>query len=250
MPDKKSAVCCWWIGVVFIAAALKYYYSTATALDLQWLLSPLALLTRLLSGIQFEASSTGEWLSTQDNIAIVKTCAGVNFTVLSFLVFARRLQPAGTIKSGKAGLLLSAVCCIVLSMLCAWTVTLVVNTARILVSIQLYRQAATFAGLSPEQLHRVVGILIYFPALWLQFRMVNGIRTGRAGRIAAILYLGLVTGIPLLDGNYRTNPGMFAEHTLFTVGMTLGILMLYPVCLQIGSRLAGICKSIPFTGTK
>ena len=47
----------------------------------------------------------------------------------------------------------------------AYVLTLAVNTLRILAAVELYRRGP-IAGLDPEQLHRLLGIVLYLGALW------------------------------------------------------------------------------------
>jgi len=239
MNANRTLVCCWWLGIVFIAALLKWYYSMAAAMDIQWLLNPLAWLTQSVSGLQFHITPDGEWLNGELNIAIAKQCAGVNFMILSLAVYAQRFQPTAAHRSSPASLLFSAGYHIILCLSCAWAATLIVNTVRIVIAIKLYQHAVIFAGLSQAQLHRTAGVLIYLPALWLQLRMVNGIRTGAAGLLAVMLYLGIVIALPLADGNYRTDARLFGEHALFTTGIALLLLALYPFCRSVRYLLTG-----------
>ena len=198
----------------------------ATADELQWLLAPLAFLTQTLTGMPFDMNSAGEWFNDQSAVTIIKQCAGVNFMILSLPVYARRYQQVVVSACRPGRVLAITACCLILCLLMAWAATLLVNTARIILAIQLYRHNVTLAGLGPEQIHRIAGVLIYFPALWLQFRMFSGMKHEFTGSIAAALYLGMVIIVPLLTGNYRLNPQLFVENTLYTGGITIIIVLI------------------------
>ena len=226
-------VCCWWIMMLAIAICLKYFYSIATPLDLQWLLRPLALLTQWLLGLQFVNHGSGEWLNVENNIAIIKTCAGINFMILSLFVYAKRYQPVMVSARGTGNILLTAGRNIVICLLAAWCATLTVNAIRIVVAIQLYRHEITFAGLSPDQVHRIAGVMIYFPALWLQFHLFGRTRHVHAGIIAALLYLGLLIFVPLITGNYIGQQQVFIEHVLVAGVLTIAMLIIHSGILRL-----------------
>ena len=228
----------WWVLVVAAALLVKGIYSGASEQDLQWMLEPLAAMTQFFTGMEFNLNTAGEWVNTQNNIAIVKSCAGLNFMVLSLLAAGMRFEPKIKLSWywGK-----TFVVNILLCVLIAWGMTLAVNTVRILLSIFLFRYEITFLGFSIEQVHRLAGILIYFPALWLQLVLFSRLNTVRAGYFSAILYLGLVIVVPLLTGNYKINPDLFAEHAYFTFGT---LLFICSICLFIRELLNRHIKKI------
>lgn len=216
-----------WAGIILVVALLlKYHYSTAGAHELQWMLWPLAWLTQTLSGLDFIRADTGDWINLDNNVAIVKSCAGVNFMILSLLVYARRMQPRVSAAGTTGRLLPLTAGCVILCLAAAWGAALLVNTLRIIAAIYLYQQEIAFANFSMEQIHRVAGVLIYFPALWLQFYLFSGGRRERAGIAAAISYLGLMIVVPLLTGGYRINPELFIEHVMVTGGLTIVFLVI------------------------
>ena len=226
MTVSRVRVYCWWAVVICSVLVLKYYYSIASAQDLQWLLAPLAFLTQSLTGLPFDMNSAGEWFNDHNAVAIIKQCAGVNFMILSLPVYARRYQQVVVSACRPDRVLAITICCLLLCLVMAWAATLLVNSIRIILAIQMYRHDVTLAGLGPEQIHRIAGVLIYFPALWLQFRLFSGMRHEYTGYIAAALYLGMVIIVPLLTGNYRLNPQLFVENTLYAGGVTIIIVLI------------------------
>ncbi|HSD45603.1 MAG TPA: exosortase K, partial [Pyrinomonadaceae bacterium] len=68
------------------ALALKFYYSTATADELRWILAPTTLFVELLSGERFEFESLAGYMSSDHRFVIAVPCAGVNFLITAFLM--------------------------------------------------------------------------------------------------------------------------------------------------------------------
>ncbi len=78
------------VVVVLAALALKFYYSTASADQLRWILAPTTVLVELVSGTSFEFESHAGYLSSDRSFLIATSCAGVNFLITSFLMLALR----------------------------------------------------------------------------------------------------------------------------------------------------------------
>jgi exosortase K len=236
-------ICCWWMLIAAIAASLKLYNSFATPQDLQWLLRPLAFLAQWLLGLRFTDDGSGVWRNHENNIAIVKSCAGVNFMVLSLFVYAKRYQPLVCGTRGTRNIVLITGRAVAACLAAAWCATLAVNTIRIVVSVELYRQEITFLDLSPEQIHRSAGVMIYFPALWLQFLLFARITRVHAGGMAALLYLGLLVFVPLLTGSYREQPRLFIENILVAGGLSLALLILHAAIRRLWHKFHGLYES-------
>ncbi|MBF8270718.1 MAG: hypothetical protein HW386_2427 [Gammaproteobacteria bacterium] len=233
---RNWQTCCWWIIILGVALSLKQYYSIATARDLQWLLRPLAWLTQSLLGLPFINNGSGEWLNTENNIAIIKSCAGLNFLILSLFVYAKRYQILVASSRGTGGLLLLVGRYIAICLLAAWCATLVVNAIRIVVAIAFYQYDLTIVGLTPEQMHRIAGVLIYFPALWLQFHLFARMKHVPAGVTAALFYLGLLIFVPLVTGYFQEQPRLFIEHIFVTGGLTIALLVVHSGILRIWNK--------------
>jgi exosortase K len=75
----------YWLCVAIMVAALKQFYSAATAAQLQWQLYPLVMVLEALSDLLFEPTANAEWLDPVHHISIVKACAGINFLIISLL---------------------------------------------------------------------------------------------------------------------------------------------------------------------
>ena len=80
-----------------------------------------------------------------------------------------------------------------------------------------------FNWLSPEQLHTVIGIAVYFTALFAGYQAAD---TGMRWISPVFWYFFLILGIPLLNHSYKRHGKRFAEYAvqIFIVcGIILGI---------------------------
>jgi hypothetical protein len=93
----------------------------------------------------------------------------------------------------------------------AWATSLLANSLRILVAMQLSGH-----GAGP---HRLIGLLIYVPLLSLQLRLGDRGTWKAALAGPVILYLLLMAVVPVLTGNAFDHPGQFIEHLLYLAAM-------------------------------
>jgi exosortase K len=219
---------------LLFAVGLKYYYSQAGSDELGWILRPTARLVELFSGIRFEEEVHAGFISLGRRILIAPACAGVNFFIIAFCmaVFSglRRIEQ-GTLK----GLWLPA------SVAGAYLLTTFVNALRIIVSIYSYDADVYSGWITPERVHRLEGVLIYFFFLSLFYRIIEtslrrfstGARdisrpkraqSGHGGWMLAasvplFWYLLVTVAVPLLNG------GRFAEHSAMVVACCLIVLV-------------------------
>ncbi|HKS39866.1 MAG TPA: exosortase K, partial [Blastocatellia bacterium] len=119
-----------WVVILVCALALKLYYSSASANELRWILAPTTLFVELLSGVSFKFESHAGYINMDRSFMIAPACAGVNFLITAFLMLtARKLLRDGA--RDKAWRFIPA------AALIAYLVTLVANTVRISVALQL-----------------------------------------------------------------------------------------------------------------
>ncbi|MBU1566479.1 MAG: exosortase K [Proteobacteria bacterium] len=208
--------------VLLLAGVLKYHFSRATSDDLAWILRPLAFAVEKLTDLSFHRESGAGYISNDGLIIIAPVCAGVNFLI------AVLLTGAGTVimtpsSFGQKCLRLALV------LVSAYLFTLMVNTLRIILAIELYRMDIYGDWLTAERMHRVAGILLYFPALlWygLVFqRLFSGKHSSPIIACCLFWYLGLSLGVPLLTGSFQNSGIRFYEHgfTLVIIcGLTAG----------------------------
>lgn len=132
---------------------------------------------------------------------------------------------------------------IVLSLLLSYGFTVFVNGLRIVVAIYLpsfFERAGAFKGLlTPDRLHTMIGVVVYFAALMTIYRLVglffyrdNGTEKERLQTVRKCLppvfwYFFIVLGVPFLNRAYRGNNGKFTEFVLSVVLCCGCVLVLY-----------------------
>ena len=210
----------------FLAVALKYHYSEARSEDLAWILWPTASLVEWISGIPFEEEAHTGFVSYARRVVIAPACAGVNFFIVAFCMAAFSGVPRILQQRLKA-LWLAA------SLISAYGLTVFANAVRIIISIYSYEADIYSRWLTPQRMHRLEGVVIYFFFLCLFYRIITAVfpmieraqRESVAERGAAdslhralaglvpLFWYGLITlAIPLLNSALAKEGSRFAEH--------------------------------------
>lgn len=217
--------------VMLCALALKFYYSTATADELRWILAPTTALVELLSARHFNFESHTGYMSSDHTFVIAVPCAGVNFLITAFLMLAlRRLWRERFQTVSWRFLPVAAVV--------AYCTTLVTNAVRIGIALELRAQSFEISGLNGNQLHRLEGIVVYFGFLLLLFLLVERFESAtplhlaRALAFPLLLYYATTLGIPLANGSYRQSDA-FSEHFAFVLVLPLVLIALLLLCLVV-----------------
>jgi exosortase K len=218
--------------VLLIAFGLKYHYSQARSDDLVWILDPTAGLVEHISGISCEKEVHTGYVNHEHRIIIAPSCAGVNFFIIAFCLvlfsFIHHL-PRKRVK----------LFWLAIGMVSAYVLTILVNALRIISSIYFYNADIYCGWITPQRVHRLEGIVIYFFFLCLYYMIINKgihhycrrtaakrksanrsnltqsdyLRWACAGLIPLFWY-GLITlGIPLVNAAYRGRRIRFAEHS-------------------------------------
>ncbi|HVN99468.1 MAG TPA: hypothetical protein VMT49_05445 [Steroidobacteraceae bacterium] len=208
----RRAPLAWWALAGSVAVALKWQFSAAAASDLQWMLHPLALLLRALTGWHFLRDDAGNWECPAAGFVLVKACAGVNFMLLSFLGWCWLWRPvpatgrasARPWATGQWPLRLGG------ALLCGWLAALAVNALRVVLVVR--GQPGLEQWLAPADAHRLIGLLTYLPALSLQWSLAERGAPGRGALLAAGAYAVLLLGVPLASGGAAADPRHFAAH--------------------------------------
>src|SRR6476646_201166 len=86
--NRRAAV--QFILVLAAAAALKQFYSTASANELRWVLWPTSRLTELVTGTHFTFEPYAGYMSSDRGFLIASACAGINFLIMAFLMLSLR----------------------------------------------------------------------------------------------------------------------------------------------------------------
>lgn len=208
--------------VVLCALALKLYYSTATPDELRWILAPTTVLVELLSGRSFTFESYTGYMSNDHRFVIAVSCAGVNFLLTAFLMLGlRRLWRERFQAVSWSFLPVTAVV--------AYVTTVIANTVRICIALEIQRHEVQVSGLSANQLHRLEGIVVYFGFLLLLFVLTekrNSTPRRRWVLFPLGIYYATTFGMPLLNGSYKQGIP-FWEHSVFVLVLPLLLLATY-----------------------
>ena len=219
------------VVILLCALALKSYYSTATPDELRWILAPTTALVEMLSGRSCEFESYTGYMSSDHRFVIAVPCAGVNFLLTAFLMISLRRLWRDRYEGASWRFLPIAA-------LLAYVATLIANTTRICVALEIQRRSIEVSWLTGNQLHRLEGIVIYFGFLLLLFMLLERIdsptplRLMRVFLFPLLMYYATTLGIPLINGSYR-QPA-FWEHSAFV--------LILPICLLaffVGAALCG-----------
>jgi exosortase K len=215
-----------WAVVLLCAITLKLYYSQASANQLQWILAPTAMFVELISGMSFEFESYAGYISRDRSFLIAPSCAGVNFLITAFLMLSVRKLLRERLQNNVWGFILAAA-------LIAYLVTLVANTVRIVIALQLGRLSEN-GWLNPQELHRIEGIFVYSGFLLLLFmvseKMSAGKNSGllRQSFFPLLVYYATTLGIPLANGGYRQGTD-FWQHSAFVLLIPLLLILPFAV---------------------
>ena len=207
--------------VLLCALSLKLCYSTASPNELRWILAPTTKLVEFVSGTSFQFESYAGYINSDRSFIIAGSCAGVNFLMISFLVLSLRTVWRNR-SQNLSWRFLPAVA------VSAYLATLVANTLRIAIALQMHRHPMDISWLSPHQLHRLEGIFVYFGFLLLLFAVsekrsveqTSSAKTRQAlfGQyfFPLAIYYAITLGIPLANGASREGSD-FWEHSLFVL---------------------------------
>ena len=219
--------------------SLKLHYRQATADQLAWILAPTARLVAWLTPAHPVFEHGVGHVDFSQGIIIAPACAGINFLIMAFGLTAC----SGLLRMTRAKTLMGW---LVFCLTGAYAGTLLINTLRIALSIQLY-QADFYSGwLTPERLHRVAGAAIYMGALILAHGMAEPLASRWMHRASAecakpaarsprwlplAWYLTGTVGVPLVNMAFRQRAPFFWEHCI--------TLVLTSVVIWSAVRLAG-----------
>jgi exosortase K len=232
-----------WSAQVFIvllcALGLKAYYSSASPENLRWILGPVTWLTALLSGRSFNFETHSGYMSSDHTFLIAASCAGVNFLVTSFLM----LTLNSLWKKKTAGVSWRF---IPIAALTAYLATIVANTIRICIALELQQNPPQIGWLTGNQIHRIEGIVVYFGFLLLLFVLVGATEQDRTGWLKRsifplVIYYTTTLAMPFANGAYRHGLG-FWEHSAFVLLLPLVVMMpfvLWTLGLKFGASVVG-----------
>ena len=222
--ECRTGLQSWHWGLVLLAVvALKQGYGLAGAGQLQWLLAPLAEVLNRVGGLAFAPQPGGVWLDAGHRVVLVKACAGGNFLLTVWLAWLwrwrHRSAPLATVLIAAGA---------------AWATTLAANALRILLAVHGQDALAHLGGLTPADSHRLIGIGVYFLALWALLARPGRVQSALI--VAAGLYLGVNLLLPALRAWWLGLPAIDPGHLLWTAGVPLAVICAADI-LQAKARL-------------
>lgn len=239
--------------VLTCAWSLKWFYSTATVDHLRWILWPTTKLVELVTGTQFAFESRAGYMNSEHTFLIAASCAGVNFLITAFVMLGlRKLWQDRNEKTPWRFIPIAAVL--------AFVATIVTNTVRISLALQMLGAQRRNRWLNAEEVHRLEGILVYFGFLLLLFGIADEIdrrrrsthdeKAGMAGfsrfLFPLAVYYVTTLGIPLANGAFKERD--FWEHAAFVLLIPLLLIapvILFRLALRKPLRHARLCLASP-----
>ena len=150
-------------GIVFLLVIVaKAAYTFASNDTLVFILKPLSQIISVITNADFIYSGAAGFYFETLNITIDKSCSGINFWCISFLVFMLLLLKF--CKSHLQKILLFPVVIFV-----TYGLTLFANSSRILTSIFIAKQT----HFNYSWLHQAEGVFIYLSFLMLSYTLLN-----------------------------------------------------------------------------
>jgi exosortase K len=167
----------WRVAGVLVALAIviagKQLYRDATANELIFVLAPTAKIVSWITGGHFVYEAGPGWIDPDIGFIIAAPCAGVNFALAAFLALALGSVAAMT-SFRAAALRLGGAAAL------AYLATLIVNTIRIAIAVEMHRGALEVGGLDRGELHRIEGIFVYLGGLLGLYAFARWIASGRS----------------------------------------------------------------------
>jgi exosortase K len=195
-----------------LAYLLKAFYSRAGAGELLWILAPSAWMARFVGGIDLVYEQGAGFISHAHHMVVGPACAGVNFLIICFLClyfsFARHFP--------------SKPRWLVYSFLVSFGATIAANSLRIFVSAHLWTADIYGPSITPEQMHRLAGTVIYYASLLALYFAIES-RLGARGSTMAPLfwYVGISLGVPLAGRLAAEGTPGFASHATWVLAIAV-----------------------------
>ncbi len=170
-----------------VVFGMKYFYSNADCDDLIWILAPIAKWVELLSGIPFEYAPGAGYANHSLRLLIAPSCSGVQFMIITIAMlifsFVHRVTRFQNTDSPTRSRLRKGFCWIIASIALSYLFTIFVNGLRIIVAIYLplfLGETVYKSFLTPDRLHTMIGIVVYFTALLTIYRLTTFFFSGSA----------------------------------------------------------------------
>ena len=201
----------------------KQYFRSATADDLRWLLAPTAKCVSVLTRTHFTFLPGAGYADRDVHFLIAPVCAGLHFMLAAVLVLV--LAWFGGLQGWRA-----VVERVGLAVVVAYVATIVFNTLRIALSLELH------AG---GTLHEALGIVVYFAGLCALYAAARSLddKSLPGARWIAIpvgVYLAITLVLPLVHGaGARAD---FANHAMWVLGGCLAVAIVLAGMLRLANH--------------
>lgn len=222
-------------GAIILAVAylLKDFYRKAGTEELAWIIGPTALLTEIFSGLSFVHEPGYGWVDIQHHAVIAPVCAGVNFLIIAFCMSSFQILW----KAASAQAMITGV---IIASTASYLITVIANAIRIILSVVLFSLDIHSEWVTPDMLHRVAGIVIYYLLLCSYSSAIsqffkntnhntqpyNGLIMRQTILLAPLFwYLLFSIGVPFANNSFENHPDLFVAHSL-TIGAVTAALTL------------------------
>ncbi len=217
-----------------VVLGLKFFYSRAGNDELAWILAPTAWWVRVLSGIPFENEPGIGYVNHSFRFIIAPSCSGIQFMLITIATlifsFVHRMK---TLKKGFGWIAFS------IGFSCLFTIF--VNGIRITIAIYLpilLENSGIYRGwLTPDKLHTIIGIVVYFTSLCVVYFAIEALFrkkdcAGAKSNIGLYVpplfwYFFIALGIPFLNRAFQSGHEGFGEYALLITGICLPIIFLF-----------------------
>ena len=218
-------------GILVLIAAyqLKSFYSLANSEDLSWIIGPTAWLVELFTNLSFSPEPGYGWVDVSHNVVIAPVCAGMNFLIIAFCMSAFQiLWKKHALRELTIGIIIvGAASCLL---------TILANAVRIVLAVALFEMDIYSQWLTPDMVHRVAGIVVYYLLLcfysqalnwWIRGKNNPGpveehpVRTQALLFIPLFWYLLFSVGVPFANHALQTDPELFIRHAATVGAVTL-----------------------------
>ena len=156
----------YYIVAILLFILLKVGFTYTDTDDLTFFLKPISVLIGLLTGSHFVYIPNEGYYYESLNIIIGKSCSGVNFWCLCFLVFTY-LALKYVDKHAYKILMFT------MALVCTYLLTIFANTSRIFVSIIMRNQTLAIFPEKQYLIHEIVGIIIKLSYLILAYYLIE-----------------------------------------------------------------------------
>lgn len=149
---------------LLIIFLLKYIGNNATEEFISFMTFPVTIAAQLYSGTTFNFITDKGFLSEDQFILINRSCSGINFMIITFCVNSYFLGNRGY-----------KILFIPIALLLAYPFTILINSFRVISSIQLLNLQNMISLFSPKQIHEMAGVIIFLTSLILYYLFLTQI---------------------------------------------------------------------------